>query len=59
MFIQPASNYKAIHNITERMQEKEMRKVTKEQVVMGSLLAAPYFDDFYRALIVSSSFGLS
>ena len=33
-----------------------MKKISKESIVMGALVAAPYFDEYYRAKIISSIF---
>jgi len=35
-----------------------MKKASKESIKMGALVAAPYFEEYYRAKIISSTFGI-
>lgn len=33
-----------------------LKKITKDSIKMGALVAAPYFDEYYRAKIISSNY---
>ena len=52
--MQPESNYKAVEMIGDKLRGN-MKKISKESIVMGALVAAPYFDEYYRAKIISST----
>ena len=45
--------------IADKLRSKNLKAVPKEQIVMGALVAAPYFDDFYRGKIISSIYFLN
>lgn len=53
VFIQPESNYKALDMIADKLRTKNMKKFPKEMVKIGALVAAPYFEEYYRGKIIS------
>lgn len=54
--MQPEQRYERLEEIWSRLNEKELSPIeNKNDIVVGAVVAAPYFEAFYRAKILSYS----